>query len=273
MLLDRRKAEPLFAMVRNDVSLTEVKKKARRAAKEPSRRPGSRGPSPPRAEVRVKVLNGSGQFGRRPGRRWMQNTEGMLLTSNGGNAPAELKKTTLEYAPNQADQARRLADSMGLPASALKEGTKDADPKAEMTPDARRGLQGRRHPDLRSGEGAEGHSEGRGRRQERLRQVTSPANDPLPGPNADRRQEARCGGPLRGKRGGGAQQRSRTVSTVRTTARREGRARVGRRGAPRGGGAAKATAERGVPDPALDRPDAGRAGTRRPAPDTSTTNT
>jgi hypothetical protein len=63
----------------------------------------------------------------------MQNTEQMRRSSNGGNASGNLPKTTLEYAPNQADQARRLADSMGLPASAMKEGTEDAEPLAEMT--------------------------------------------------------------------------------------------------------------------------------------------
>ncbi|MDT0548863.1 MULTISPECIES: LCP family protein [Streptomyces] len=132
VLLDKAKAEPLFAMVRQDVSLTEVKKKekadkAKQAAK-------LKGPKADPANVRVKVLNGSGQMGAAQETvDWMQNTEGMIRSSNGGNASAELKKTTLEYAPNQADQARRLADSMGLPASALKEGTEDAAPMAEMT--------------------------------------------------------------------------------------------------------------------------------------------
>lgn len=132
VLLDKAKAEPLFAMVRQDVSLTEVKKKekadkAKQAAK-------LKGPKAEPANVRVKVLNGSGQMGAAQETvDWMQNTEGMLRSSNGGNASADLKKTTLEYAPNQADQARRLADSMGLPASALKEGTEDAEPMAEMT--------------------------------------------------------------------------------------------------------------------------------------------
>ncbi|AQW51280.1 LCP family protein [Streptomyces violaceusniger] len=131
VLLDKTKAEPLFSMVRQDVSLTEVKKKEKAAKDEQAAR--LKGPKSDPADVRVKVLNGSGQFGAAQETvDWMQNTEGMLLTSNGGNAPAELKKSTLEYAPNQADQARRLADSMGLPASAMKEGTKDAEPKAEM---------------------------------------------------------------------------------------------------------------------------------------------
>ncbi|KAK1181508.1 LCP family protein [Streptomyces sp. NBS 14/10] len=130
--LNEAKAEPLFAMVRQDVSLTEVKKKEKAdKAKEAAK---LKGPRAEPANVRVKVLNGSGKIGAAQETvDWMQNTEGMLRTSNGGNASADLKKTTLEYAPNQADQARRLADSMGLPASALKEGTKDAAPMAEMT--------------------------------------------------------------------------------------------------------------------------------------------
>ncbi|MGW5693596.1 LCP family protein [Streptomyces asiaticus] len=132
VLLDKTKAEPLFSMVRQDVSLTEVKKKEKAAKNEQAER--LKGPKADPADVRVKVLNGSGQFGAAQETvDWMQNTEGMSRTSNGGNAPSELKKTTLEYAPNQADQARRLADSMGLPASAMKEGTKDAESMAEMT--------------------------------------------------------------------------------------------------------------------------------------------
>ncbi|MFD5391233.1 LCP family protein [Streptomyces sp. NPDC127074] len=132
VLLDKTKAEPLFSMVRQDVSLTEVKKKEKAAKDEQAAR--LKGPKADPADVRVKVLNGSGRFGAAQETvDWMQNTEGMLRTSNGGNAPSELKKTTLEYAPNQADQARRLADSMGLPASAMKEGTKDAEPRAEMS--------------------------------------------------------------------------------------------------------------------------------------------
>ncbi|GAA1150727.1 MULTISPECIES: LCP family protein [Streptomyces violaceusniger group] len=132
VLLDKTKAEPLFSMVRQDVSLTEVKKKEKAAKDEQAER--LKGPKADPADVRVKVLNGSGQFGAAQETvDWMQNTEGMSRTSNGGNAPSELKKTTLEYAPNQADQARRLADSMGLPASAMKEGKKDAEPMAEMT--------------------------------------------------------------------------------------------------------------------------------------------
>ncbi|MER7903220.1 LytR C-terminal domain-containing protein, partial [Streptomyces sp. NPDC095614] len=42
-----------------------------------------------------------------------------------------VKKTQLVYGPNQADQARRLADLMGMSASALKPTTTDA---GEMEP-------------------------------------------------------------------------------------------------------------------------------------------
>ncbi|MBC3982654.1 LCP family protein [Streptomyces sp. AC563] len=132
VLLDKPKAEPLFAMVRQDVSLTEVKKKEKAAkGKEAARLKGTKADP---ANVRVKVLNGSGKLGAAQETvTWMQNEEGIIHSTNGQNAPSEIKKTTLEYAPNQADQARRLADSMGLPGSALKPGTVEADPMAEMT--------------------------------------------------------------------------------------------------------------------------------------------
>ncbi len=132
VLLDKPKAEPLFAMVRQDVSLTEVKKKEKAAkGKEAARLKGTKADP---ANVRVKVLNGSGKLGAAQETvTWMQNEEGIIHSTNGQNAPSDIKKTTLEYAPSQADQARRLADSMGLPGSALKPGTVEADRMAEMT--------------------------------------------------------------------------------------------------------------------------------------------
>lgn len=131
VLLDKAKAEPLFSMVREDVSLTEVKKKEKAAkSKEAARLKGTQADP---ANVRVRVLNGSGKLGAAQETvTWMQNDEGIIHSANGQNAPST-KKTTLEYAPNQADQARRLAASMGLPGSALKPGTEEADPMAEMT--------------------------------------------------------------------------------------------------------------------------------------------
>ncbi|WP_069816260.1 LCP family protein [Streptomyces sp. TP-A0874] len=126
-------ADPLLAMVREDVSLTEVKKKEKAAKDE--QKALLEGPKAPPAEVRVDVLNGGGPFGAAQDTvDWLQNTQGVPLSTNGGNATGEkLKKSVLEFAPNQADQARQLADLMGLPASALKQSTEDADPKTPMT--------------------------------------------------------------------------------------------------------------------------------------------
>ncbi|MEU5053589.1 LCP family protein [Streptomyces sp. NPDC021096] len=136
VVLDKPKAEPLFAMVRQDVSLTEVKEKEKKAQEQADAKQAAllEGPKAEPANVRVKVFNGSGKVGAAGETvSWMQNSKGMTRTSNGGNATGGKKdKTTLEFAPNQADQARRLAEAMGLPADALKQGSGDAAPTAEM---------------------------------------------------------------------------------------------------------------------------------------------
>lgn len=129
VVLDQTRAPQLFTMVKKDVSLTEVKKKKKAA--ESSKLKGTMADP---AYVRVEVYNGSGVFGAAQDTvDWLQNTKGDPRSTNGGNAPENIAKTTLKYAPNQADQARRLADWMGLPASALKEGTKKAAALANMT--------------------------------------------------------------------------------------------------------------------------------------------
>jgi LCP family protein required for cell wall assembly len=133
VLLKQSEAEPLFSMIRSDVSLTDVKKK-QKAAKD-KQAALLKGPKADPSEVRVDVLNGGGPQGAAQATlTWLQNTEGVLKSSNLGNAPGgNQKKTTLEFAPNQADQARALADMMGLSASALKQGTEDAEPMTPMT--------------------------------------------------------------------------------------------------------------------------------------------
>lgn len=128
VVLDSTKAPELFSMVKQDISLTVVNKKREEAAAAKLV-----GPKADAINVRVEVYNGSGQFGAAQSLvEWLQNNEGVTRSTNGGNAPAELAKTVLDYAPNQADQARRLAQMMGLPASALREGTKDAGYHANM---------------------------------------------------------------------------------------------------------------------------------------------
>nr|WP_232626705.1 LCP family protein [Streptomyces alfalfae] len=118
VVLNEAKAKPLFAMMRADQSLTEVKKKEK--AKVAAR---LKGPKADPSDVRVDIYNGSGKTGAaQKTLTWLQNNEGVLKSSQLGNASAVIKKTTLEYGSAEADQARRLADIMGLPASALKPG-------------------------------------------------------------------------------------------------------------------------------------------------------
>ncbi|MEU5435203.1 LCP family protein [Streptomyces sp. NPDC020719] len=131
VVVDPTKAPQVFSMMKADISFTEVKKKEN-AAKD-AQAALLKGTRAAPSAVRVQVLNGGAQPGSASKTLlWLQNSKGVLKSDNGGNAPAKLADTTLVYAPNQADQARELADLMGLPASALKPGTKDAVGRAPM---------------------------------------------------------------------------------------------------------------------------------------------
>ncbi|MEV2256689.1 LCP family protein [Streptomyces sp. NPDC050147] len=121
VVVNEAKADPLFAMMRADESLTAVKKKEKKEKAAVAAR--LKGKKSDASEVRVNIYNGSGKTGAAQATlTYLQNTEGMSKASQLGNAPSVLKKTTLEYAPDQADQARRLADVMGLSGSAMKPG-------------------------------------------------------------------------------------------------------------------------------------------------------
>ncbi|WP_405614671.1 LCP family protein [Streptomyces sp. NBC_00076] len=113
--------QQVFDMIKNDVSFTEVKaQKKKEAAAVAARLEGTKSAA---SEVRVRILNGGAVAGSAQAElEYLQNDEGVVKSENAGNAPAELAKTTLEYAPDQADQARRLADIMGLSGSAMKPG-------------------------------------------------------------------------------------------------------------------------------------------------------
>ncbi|MGW0603240.1 LCP family protein [Streptomyces sp. NPDC002644] len=115
------KAPQVFRMIQEDVSFTEAKRqKKKQKDAEAARLKGSKADP---SEVRVQVFNGGAQSGAASATlRWLQNDQGVLKSENGGNADGTQKKTTLEYAPDQADQARALAAMMGMPGSALKEG-------------------------------------------------------------------------------------------------------------------------------------------------------
>ncbi|MFD7437375.1 LCP family protein [Streptomyces sp. NPDC059861] len=114
-------APQVFQMIKEDVSFTEVKQqKAKEKAAVAARLKGSKADP---AEVRVRVLNGGAPSGSaQETLNWLQNDEGVTKSENAGNADSALSRTTLEYAPDQADQARRLAAIMGLSGSAMKPG-------------------------------------------------------------------------------------------------------------------------------------------------------
>lgn len=136
VVLNTAKSDSLFSMVKNDVSLTEVEaqKKEKQQAAQAEQAKLLEGTRAEASDVRVDVLNGGGPQGAaQKTLDWLQNTEGVLKSTNKGNAPADVPQTTLVYAPNQADQARKLADLMGLPAGALKPGTTDAEGLEAMT--------------------------------------------------------------------------------------------------------------------------------------------
>ncbi|MFD9007270.1 LCP family protein [Streptomyces sp. NPDC059582] len=129
VVVDETRAPALFAAIKNDVSLTEAKKKATTSDTK------LHGPKADPSQVRVVLYNGGGPQGAaQTTQQWLLNTKGVTHSTNGGNAPgAQQARTTLAYGPDQADQARTLAAMMGLPASALHPGPDDRGPGTEMT--------------------------------------------------------------------------------------------------------------------------------------------
>ncbi|MGW3492452.1 LCP family protein [Streptomyces sp. NPDC001020] len=121
VILDENAAPQVFDAIRNDVSFTEVKKKQKE--KKSAEAAKLKGPRSAASDIRVDIYNGGARGGSaQQTLNWLQVNKGVLKSSQLGNASENLSKTTLEYAPDQADQARMLADIMGLPASAMKPG-------------------------------------------------------------------------------------------------------------------------------------------------------
>jgi LCP family protein required for cell wall assembly len=121
VVLNQAEAPQVFDLIRNDVSLTEVEQAAKKEKAAVAAR--LKGTKADASEVRVQVLNGGADAGSAQQElTWLQTTAGVTKSENGGNAEQELGKTQLEYDPDQADQARRLADLLGLSGSAMKPG-------------------------------------------------------------------------------------------------------------------------------------------------------
>ncbi|WP_328481517.1 LCP family protein [Streptomyces sp. NBC_00377] len=118
-------APTVFQMIKDDVSFTAVKQQAAASKDAAAAAAAARlkGAQSAASAVRVQVMNGGAPAGSaQETLSWLQNDEGVTKSENAGNAPAALSRTTLEYAPDQADQARKLAAIMGLPGTALKPG-------------------------------------------------------------------------------------------------------------------------------------------------------
>ncbi len=133
VLPDPAKAQALFDMIKDDVSLTEVKKqKKAKKVKEAAKLKGTRAKA---SEVRVNIYNGGAPAGSaQETLSYLQVDEGVTKSSQLGNADRPQARTTLAYDPGQADQARKLADIMGLPASALKSGEGNSESSAQGLP-------------------------------------------------------------------------------------------------------------------------------------------
>ncbi|ANS65674.1 secreted protein [Streptomyces lincolnensis] len=131
VVVNEDQAPQVFEMIQNDISFTEVKAQEKKEAAAVAAR--LKGTKSAASEVRVRVLNGGAASGSAQKELdHLQNAEGVLKSENAGNAGTDQAKTTLEYAPEQADQARRLADIMGLSGSAMKPGK--SEPNAQGLP-------------------------------------------------------------------------------------------------------------------------------------------
>ncbi|WP_320781664.1 LCP family protein [Streptomyces sp. CRN 30] len=121
VVVRQSEAPQLFDLIKNDVSLTEVKQQEKKEKAAIAAR--LKGVKADASEVRVRVLNGGAEAGSAQQElNWLQTQAGVTKSENGGNAEKELSRTQVEYDPGQADEARRLADLLGLSGSAMKPG-------------------------------------------------------------------------------------------------------------------------------------------------------
>ncbi|MFM9590632.1 LCP family protein [Streptomyces scabiei] len=121
VVVDEASGPQVFNMIKNDVSFTEVKAKEKKEKAAVAAR--LKGAKSAADQVRVQIFNGGAPAGSAQEElTYLQTEAGVTKSENAGNAEKTLSKTTLEYDPDQADQARRLAAIMGLSGSAMKPG-------------------------------------------------------------------------------------------------------------------------------------------------------
>ncbi|MFH9571665.1 LCP family protein [Streptomyces sp. NPDC017454] len=129
VVLQEGPAQQVFDMIRNDISFTEVKRKEKKEEDKEAAAVAARlkGEKSDPSEVRVRVMNGGAPAGSAQQElRYLQTEAGVTKSENAGNADAEVARTTLEYAPDQAAQARALAEILGLSGAAMKPGESTA---------------------------------------------------------------------------------------------------------------------------------------------------
>lgn len=123
VVMDEAKAKPLFKLLDADKPFDGAKK-------------GEKDKPVKKAEpeeVRVEVVNGGGESGMASATaQWLLN-EGVGYAAEAGNAPDDVPETRLEYGPDQADQAARAADMLGLPKKAMKKTGENAGAEGAMT--------------------------------------------------------------------------------------------------------------------------------------------
>nr|WP_234380432.1 LCP family protein [Streptomyces sp. CMB-StM0423] len=123
VLMDEAKAKPLFKLLAADKPFDGAKK-GKKGKPVKKSEPG---------EVRVDVVNGGGESGMASATAGWLLDEGAGYAAEAGNTPDLQPETRLEYGPDQAEQAARLADMMGLPKSAMKKTGENAGAEGTMT--------------------------------------------------------------------------------------------------------------------------------------------
>ena len=115
-------AQTLFNTIANDQSLTTANGGKSSASTATASVAPSAAPTVPAADIAVRVQNGTAVSGRASAVETALVNQGYSSESSVGDAPGAAVTTTLGYPASEAQQAKQVASSLGLPGSALKQG-------------------------------------------------------------------------------------------------------------------------------------------------------
>jgi LCP family protein required for cell wall assembly len=116
-------AQTLFNTIANDQSLTTASGSKSSAATATATATTAPAPVVPASEIAVQVENGTGLSGRAGTIEQALISQGYSSGSTALDAPENTAHTTLTYPASKAGEAKQVAGSLGLPSSALKQGT------------------------------------------------------------------------------------------------------------------------------------------------------